>query len=75
MDNSSNDDLKELKNLDDRIEYIFNNANLGYGTAHNIAIRRSIADDVQYHLVLNPDIYFESGVLEELFLIWIKTKI
>lgn len=67
VDNSSNDDLKELKNLDDRIEYIFNNANLGYGTAHNIAMRRSISGCVQYHLVLNPDIYFKAGVLEELF--------
>ncbi len=63
VDNSSNDDLKELKNLDNRIEYIFNNANLGYGTAHNIAMRKSISDGVPYHLVLNPDIYFESGVL------------
>lgn len=67
VDNSSNDDLKELKNLDDRIQYIFNNANLGYGSAHNIAMRKSIVDNVPYHLVLNPDIYFEKGVLEELF--------
>lgn len=67
VDNSSNDDLKELKNLDNRIEYIFNNANLGYGTAHNIAMRKSISDGVPYHLVLNPDIYFERGILEELF--------
>jgi GT2 family glycosyltransferase len=67
MDNSSNDDLKELGELDERIEYIFNNANLGYGSAHNIAMRKSIEDGVAYHLVLNPDIYFESGTLEELF--------
>lgn len=67
VDNSSNDDLKELEKLDSRIEYIFNNANLGYGTAHNIAMRKSIEDGVAYHLVLNPDIYFERGTLEELF--------
>ena len=67
VDNSSNDDLKALTKLDDRIEYIFNNVNLGYGTAHNIAMRKSISDGVVYHLVLNPDIYFESGVLEKLF--------
>ncbi len=67
VDNSSNDDLKKLANMDNRIEYIFNNANLGYGKAHNIAMRKSIEDGVQYHLVLNPDIYFESGVLENLF--------
>jgi GT2 family glycosyltransferase len=67
VDNSSNDDLKELKNIDGRIEYIFNNANLGYGAAHNIAIKKSIENKALYHLVLNPDIYFEYGVLEELF--------
>jgi len=67
VDNSLNDELKELGELDSRIEYIFNNANLGYGSAHNIAMRKSIEDGVAYHLVLNPDIYFDGGVLEELF--------
>ena len=67
IDNSSNDDLKELALVDERIEYIFNNANLGYGKAHNIAMKKSIADDVPYHVVLNPDIYFDEGVLENLF--------
>jgi len=67
VDNSTNDDLKELTQLDARIEYIFNNANLGYGRAHNIAIRKSIEDGVSYHLVLNPDVYFERGVLEKLY--------
>lgn len=67
VDNSSNDDLKDLAKLDNRIEYIFNNANLGYGKAHNIAIRKSIAEGVPYHLVLNPDVYFNKGVLKTLF--------
>ena len=42
--------------LSDKIHYIFNQKNLGYGSAHNIAIRESIYDDVPYHLVINPDI-------------------
>ena len=67
VDNSSNDELKELENIDDRIEYTFNNANLGYGSAHNIAIQKSIDDNIPYHIVLNPDIYFESNVLEDLY--------
>ena len=67
VDNLSNDDLKELLKIDDRIEYIFNNVNLGYGTTHNIVMQKSIEDEVLYYLVLNPDIYFKSGVLEELF--------
>lgn len=40
VDNSPTDELKYLADLDPRIEYIFNNANLGYGKAHNIAIRK-----------------------------------
>ena len=67
IDNSSNDNLKELEKIDERIEYIFNNANLGYGKAHNIAMQKSIESDTPYHLVLNPDVYFENEVLEELF--------
>ncbi len=67
IDNSKSDNLRKLKSIDKRIEYIFNNANLGYGKAHNIAIKKSIEDNVPYHLVLNPDIYFNDDVLEKLF--------
>lgn len=66
VDNSPTDLLKEFKNLNERIEYIFNPSNFGYGTAHNIVIRKSIESGAKYHLVLNPDIYFDSGVLESL---------
>ena len=67
VDNSGDDTLKSLAEIDERVEYIYNNANLGYGAAHNIAMRKSIADGVPYHLVLNPDIYFDNGVIERLY--------
>jgi len=67
IDNSPTDILSCLASLDSRIEYIFNNANLGFGKAHNIALKRSIEENIPYHLVLNPDVYFEKGVLEELY--------
>jgi len=67
LDNSSNDDLKETEKIDYRVKYIFNKENLGYGTAHNIAIKKSISEDIPYHLVINPDIYFEQGVMESIF--------
>lgn len=67
IDNSANDALKELALMDERIEYIYNNANLGYGDGHNIAMRKSIADGVAYHVVLNPDICFEKGVIEGIY--------
>jgi GT2 family glycosyltransferase len=67
IDNSPTDTLRCLTSLDNRIEYIFNNANLGFGKAHNIALKRSIEENIPYHLVLNPDVYFKGWVLEELY--------
>ncbi|MFP5040692.1 glycosyltransferase family 2 protein [Parasediminibacterium sp. JCM 36343] len=49
-----------------QVEYIYNNANVGFGAAHNIAIKKSIPF-AKYHLVINPDIYFEEGVVEALY--------
>jgi hypothetical protein len=67
LDNSPIDILRNLAKLDNRITYVFNNANLGYGKAHNMALRKSIEENIPYHLVLNPDVYFEKRVLEELY--------
>ncbi|MGG5905508.1 glycosyltransferase family 2 protein, partial [Sphingobacterium daejeonense] len=64
VDNSPTDDLKNLEELDSRIEYIFNPSNPGFGAAHNIAIKNAIKRDSQYHLVLNPDVYYDNGVIE-----------
>jgi len=66
INNSPTDDLKYLSNVDDRIEYSFNNKNLGFGVAHNIALQKSIDNGVEYHLVLNPDVHYDGGVIEEL---------
>lgn len=67
IDNSSTCDFISLSEIDDRIQYVCNQANLGFGKAHNIAIKESIQQNIPYHLVLNPDIYFEKGVLERIF--------
>ncbi len=48
------------------VTYIFNGKNLGYGAAHNIAIRKTIEQQIPYHLVVNPDIQIESKILSEL---------
>lgn len=68
-----------LKNIKDKVEYIFNNNNGGYGWGHNKIIEK-LTDNPEksaesrkgkmiskYHLILNPDIYFEKGTLEKLF--------
>lgn len=67
-DNSPDNKLEEfIKNMkDSRISYVFNNKNGGYGWGHN-QILKNIIGKSKYHLILNPDIYFNKGVLEELF--------
>jgi len=65
VDNSPTDEIKTLCN-DSRIEYIFNNANVGFGAGHNVIMCQPHKMG-EYHIVLNPDIYFDGGVIEELF--------
>jgi GT2 family glycosyltransferase len=64
VDNSPNDTLRRACG-DPRITYIFNGRNLGFGAAHNIVLRAAM-NKAAYHLVLNPDVYFDAGVLEKL---------
>lgn len=66
IDNSS-EPSKDLEKLSgDKIEYIFNNRNLGFGKAHNIGLQKAIADKSDFHLILNPDVLFDSDILVEL---------
>jgi GT2 family glycosyltransferase len=65
VDNSLTDKLKVLV-TDSRIEYIHNPSNPGFGASHNIAIQKAFDLNSEFHLVLNPDIYFEEGTLEKL---------
>lgn len=69
VDNSETNTLQtHLADLlsDTRLEYIFNNKNIGFGAGHNIAIQK-VYSLSKYHLVLNPDVAFEQGVIEDLF--------
>ena len=72
IDNSPTDELKSLC-LDQRVEYIFNPTNPGFGTSHNIGILK-LATKSKYHLILNPDIYFEINVLDEIIKFMDKYK-
>lgn len=69
IDNSPNDKWrileKEFSSSKTEIRYI-HNANLGYGASHNLAMKEAIEKGSTYHVVLNPDIYFEKSVLSEL---------
>lgn len=64
VDNSSIDMFRKLCN-DPRVEYIFNARNVGFGAGHNIAIRKALSE-ARYHVILNPDVFFGSPVLERL---------
>ncbi|MGL5382361.1 MAG: glycosyltransferase [Culicoidibacterales bacterium] len=62
-DNSENQDIKTLCN-DDRITYIYNDRNDGFGAGHNIAIKKAKEVNSDFHIVINPDIYYDKGTLE-----------
>jgi GT2 family glycosyltransferase len=64
IDNSQNDELRKLC-TDNRIEYIFCNSNIGFGAGHNLVMNQ-FEKMGRYHLVLNPDIYYEDGVIEQM---------
>lgn len=48
------------------VNYIFTGKNSGYGAAHNLAIRQTISEGIPYHLVINPDITFDSIILKQI---------
>src|ERR1700679_577039 len=56
IDNSPTDDLRNIC-TDIRSKYIFNPLNPGFGTGHNIAIKK-VTQKSRYHVIINPDIYF-----------------
>ncbi len=64
VNNSPSPDLaKVFEDLD--IDYYYNNGNnIGFAQAHNLAISR--LDKSDYHLVINPDIYFDKNVIPKL---------
>lgn len=65
IDNSSNDELRLFVQGKPRIRYI-HSINLGYGSGHNVAIRQAIEAGSKYHVILNPDLYWEGNVMEPL---------
>ncbi len=65
IDNSSDTLLSDIR-VDDRVEYMKLPSNIGFGAAHNIAIEKAFSINSIYHLVLNPDIYFDPGTIEKI---------
>ncbi len=65
IDNSPSNQLQHLCS-DERIQYIFNNKNVGFGAGHNQALSKILARS-KYHIVLNPDVYFDNDVIHSLY--------
>lgn len=63
VDNSPDDSLRDFcATLG--TEYLHTGRNLGYGAAHNLALRASLdSPGVDYHLVINSDVWFAPDVI------------
>ena len=48
------------------VEYIQTQRNIGYGSGHNIALRKAIKLGSDFHFVFNPDISFEDAELQKM---------
>jgi len=69
-------EIQEYKRKDDeflkhegrgfRLDYI-KQANKGYGAGHNVALRKAKEVGSQYHLVVNPDVWFGAEVIPALW--------
>jgi len=65
VDNSIQKYISDFCETCANVEYI-PSENIGYGSAHNIAIRKAQIIKSRYHLVLNSDVHFEPNVLDKL---------
>lgn len=66
IDNSEKECLPPQLRRNSKITYWFTKSNLGYGKGHNLALKKSLEEHTDYHLVLNSDIEIKATDLEEL---------
>ena len=66
VDNSPGPSRSNISQELSGIEYVHSGANLGYGRGHNLGIKRVSPSDYPYHLVVNPDIFWDEQVLVRL---------
>jgi GT2 family glycosyltransferase len=59
-------DVSSIIASNNYIHYHFSGKNRGYGAGHNIAIRMAIEAGTKYHVVLNPDLEFDPGVIDKI---------
>ena len=62
INNGDKNDLQDYFSHPD-IEHIFTGKNIGFGKAHNLVLDKITAS---FHLILNPDVIFDSHVIPDL---------
>lgn len=60
---------KDYLPKNDRIQYCKSQRNLGYGKGHNQVLNKIDSD---FHLVVNPDVWFDQNTLEKLISVLVK---
>lgn len=65
IDNSNDELMREFCKGYPKVRYIASE-NVGYGRAHNMAIRQSLTNETDYHLVLNSDVRFAPEIIGQL---------
>jgi GT2 family glycosyltransferase len=68
IDNSPGNDFDYLMYKFPSVIYVKTGINLGFGSAHNLAMRFAF-NKYKYHLIINPDVEFDVNAIERLSLI------
>lgn len=63
---TKNEDFKQHKGRGFVLKYI-KHINNGYGGGHNVALKEAISEGSNYHLVVNPDVWFGQEVIPALW--------
>lgn len=64
VDNSSRDHSALFQQYSN-VRYFLSGKNIGYGAGHNRVLKQTLST-YTYHLVVNPDVYFEKDVLQRI---------
>ncbi|QSZ40918.1 glycosyltransferase [Sulfurimonas aquatica] len=67
IDNSDKANLKEFVLSFEGVKYIHTQQNIGFGAGHNLAFK-NITEKSHIHLIINPDVYFESNKIKKMIL-------
>lgn len=72
IDNSPMDNLRRLIELYPNIYYEHHPENPGFGAGHNIVLRKVIEKSMNYHFVVNPDIFVNNTNLISEILVYLE---